>query len=333
MKTQNKKSSYVIVLIVSTFVIISTMTSCIAAIDARQHQSETEAILSVDYNGTVYRDIEYESEYHNRYDLYLPEETDGVKSKHLILYIHGGGWTSGDKKDGNLWCRYLSSLGYVTMTMDYTLQDKNHKTNVILVNNQVISAAEHAVAKCLELGITLEDMAVTGFSAGGAQALLFGLKETDTVLPVRFVFQQSGPTTFDPDIWNNGELHFLVAKTVGLDGSAESKAMWLERFSGQSISSSEIGTQKEQDLIDLISPVAYVRSDSVPILCAYGVYDGVVPPACRIELEKALKESGYPIDEKNCAIIMPNSGHALTFDVDKQREFLAKVKEYCELYF
>lgn len=333
MKTQNKKNFSVIILAISALVIISTMTSCLAVIDARQHQSETEAILRVEYNGTVLRDVEYESEYHNRYDLYLPEDIYGPNAKHLILYIHGGGWTSGDKTDGNLWCRYLSSRGYTTMTVNYTLQDKNHKTNVILVNNQVISAAEHAVAKCLELGITLEDMAVTGFSAGGAQALLYGLKETDTVLPVRFIFQQSGPTTFDPDIWNNGELHFLVAKTVGLDGSAESKAKWLERFSGQSIDASEIGTQKERDIIDLISPVVYVRNDSVPILCAYGVYDGVVPPACRIELEKALQESGYPIDEKYCAIIMPNSGHALTFDVDQQREFLVKVTEYCEQYF
>lgn len=78
--------------------------------------------LGQDLTGTVFRDQNYENENGNRYDLYIPAELDRMQDQNLILYIHGGSFNSGSKADGETWCRYYAAQGYITASVDYTLQ-------------------------------------------------------------------------------------------------------------------------------------------------------------------------------------------------------------------
>ena len=61
--------------------------------------SQTRAYLDVDYEGGVIYDQRYGEAERNLYDLYLPRDTSSAKAEHLVLFIHGGSWSRGDKED------------------------------------------------------------------------------------------------------------------------------------------------------------------------------------------------------------------------------------------
>ena len=94
-------------------------------------------LIQVEWNdtvGCVYENLDYENPSDHKYDLYVPKNLDTPESKCLILYIHGGSFNSGSKEDGDAWCKYYTSKGYVTATVDYTLQSKKGKSEEELLN-------------------------------------------------------------------------------------------------------------------------------------------------------------------------------------------------------
>ena len=311
--------------------VLQLFPSCFGIIDARNKVTDTNAILEVAYYGTVLKDLKYGEGEREIYDLYLPEDKTDPKATHLILFIHGGSWQSGDKTDGELWCRNLASKGYTTASICYTLKTKETDTNITLVNSQVKAAVGAIKTKCAEEGIALVDMATNGFSAGACQAMLYGWNTADQYpgLPVRFIIQQSGPTTLEPKVWRNGEINNLVLKFTGLDGSVKGDAQWISQFCGETVTAGMVRDGSAEDYWKKVSPYSYITDSSVPIVFAYGVLDGIVPPASRIILQQALETN----EVQYTSIVMENSGHALACDLDKQRLFLEYVDKYCAKYF
>ena len=317
--------------VVLASVILVLLTGCFAINDAKVKYAESMAVLDVDYNGEVIRDLVYGDEPRNLYDLYLPEDTSGAGAEHLILFIHGGSWTSGSKEDGEAYCRNFSAHGYTSATISYTLHDADNSPTILSINQEVRASVMAIEAKCAELGITLKDMAVSGFSAGACQAMMYGFN-TDCAydgVPVRFILQMSGPTSFEPSIWRSRDVHWIVRNRTGLDGSREGDAAWISMFSGKTVTADMIGTPEAEAIWREISPFSYVTSGSVPVLSAYGVYDGIVPPVSRVILEDALEKNGVPHD----TVVMQHSGHSLVSDVDRLREYLDLVYKYCDDWF
>ena len=311
--------------------ILQLFPSCFGIIDARNKVADANAILEVAYNGTVLKDLKYGEGECEIYDLYLPEDKTDPKATHLILFIHGGSWQSGDKEDGQYWCRNLASKGYTTASICYTLKTKTTDTNILLVNSQVKAAVGEIKEKCAEEGIVLVDMATNGFSAGACQAMMYGwdTDDQDPALPVKFIIQQSGPTTLEPTIWRNGEVHKLVLMFTGLDGSPKGDAQWISQFCGETVTEDMVRDGSAEAYWQKVSPYTYITDTSVPIVFAYGVLDGIVPPASRIVLQQALEAHNV----QYTSIVMENSGHALACDLDEQRLFLEYVDKYCAKYF
>ena len=299
--------------------------------DAIREVFDTGTVLEAEYHGAELKDLRYGDGEREIYDLYLPENTADPKATHLILFIHGGSWQSGDKENGQDWCRNLASKGYTTASICYTLKTTDTDTSIILVNNQVRAAVGAIKAKCAELGIELVDMATNGFSAGACQAMMYGwdTADQDPGLPVRFIIQQSGPTTIEPAVWRNGEIHPIMLKYIGLDGSAKGDAQWISQFCGENVTEEMVKDGSAEAYWKKVSPYTYITDSSVPIVFAYGVLDGIVPPESRIILEQALKAHGI----QYTGIIMENSGHMLAFDPDEQRLFIEYVDKYCAKYF
>ena len=311
--------------------VLQLFPSCFESIDALKKVTDTNAVLEVDYYGTELKDLRYGDGEREVYDLYLPEDITDPKATHLILFIHGGSWQSGDKKDGRYWCRNLASKGYTTASISYTLKTKNTDTDIVLVNGQVKAAVGAIKAKCAELGITLADMATNGFSAGACQAMLYGWGTESQYpgLPVKFIIQQSGPTTIDPAVWRNGEIHPIMLNSTGLDGSAKGDAEWISQFCGETVTEEMVKDGSAEAYWKKVSPYTFITDSSVPVVFAYGVLDGIVPPASRIILEQALQNHNV---QYTC-VIYENSGHMLACDLDKQRLFIECVDKYCAKYF
>lgn len=310
--------------------VLFLLTGCFAINDAKTRLTEANALFDVDYNGEVIRDLRYGEAERNVYDLYLPEDITAPEADHLILFIHGGSWTGGDKKDGAMYCRNYADHGYVAASISYTLKAEGVDTNILKINDEVKAAVSAIKEKCTELGMELEDMAVSGFSAGACQAMMYGFKEaSSSALPVRFIIQMSGPTSFEPALWRNGEIHWMVRNQSGLDGSAEGDAAWISLFSGETVTAEMVRNGQAEAIWRKISPFTYVTGSSIPVISAFGSLDGVVPPSSRIVLEKALDDHGVRHD----TVVMPNSGHSLACDLDKERELIILIYGYCAEYF
>ena len=311
--------------------VLQLFPSCFESIDALKKVYDTNAVVDAEYHGQELKDLRYGDGEREIYDLYLPEDITDPKATHLILFIHGGSWQSGDKKDGQYWCRNLASKGYTTASISYNLKTKKTDTNIVLVNSQVRAAVGAIKAKCAELGITLVDMATNGFSAGACQAMLYGWDTESQYpgLPVKFIIQQSGPTTIEPAVWRNGEIHPIMLNSTGLDGSAKGDAEWISQFCGETVTEEMVKDGSAEAFWKKVSPYTYITDSSVPVVFAYGVLDGIVPPASRIILEQALQNHSV---QYTC-LIYENSGHMLACDLDKQRLFIGYVDKYCAAYF
>jgi predicted peptidase len=77
-------------------------------------------------------------------DLFMPDKS-GKISHPLVIFLHGGGFSNGDKASGYDFCKFLAKKGIVAATMNYTLymKDKNFSCDGIL--SEKIKAIQYAV--------------------------------------------------------------------------------------------------------------------------------------------------------------------------------------------
>jgi predicted peptidase len=76
-------------------------------------------------------------------DLFLPE-TD--KKTPMFLYVHGGGFSGGERQYGHSICKFLAKNGYASATISYTLYMKNKKFSCDGVLSEKIRAFQHGVS-------------------------------------------------------------------------------------------------------------------------------------------------------------------------------------------
>lgn len=266
-----------------------------------------------DKTGTIYKDLSYENENNNKYDLYIPSNLDKEKEQYLIVYIHGGSFNSGSKEDGDLWCKYYATKGYITATIDYTLQNQGKDASITLMNNEIENSIK-AIKEYLDnLGYNVVGMASSGVSAGGTLAMNLAYNDNSSI-PVKFVFQLAGPTFFEPSEWG------LLKKVDKLDTDEE----FYEMMTG-------LPFEKDlsQEEINKISPSALVNENTVPSLIGYGLKDHCVPLSQKYYLLEVYKKYNVVYDY----IEFPKSNHGMYNDLDKMQEFINKSLEYCEKYF
>ena len=273
----------------------------------------------VDWNdtmGTIYRDIDVDEAAQTGYDLYLPGSPEPGKKYSLILHIHGGGFIEGDKADGETLCKYFTSQGYVCASVNYTLADEAHQSNLNLMFEQIRAQTASINAKAYELGYELTEMAVTGESAGGCLALLYAYREPEnSPIPVKLVFEMTGPASFDPVLWGSAD--------------QEAGAAFIAMMTGETVTMDMMENGQAMVLADAISPAALVSEDTVPTLLAYGPKDKVIPINLKYSLMEALDKYHVPYD----FIEFPHSGHTMALDPDKMQEYADKANEYLNKYF
>lgn len=102
--------------------------------------------------GTIYNDLNYENDYGHKYDLYVPANLDIGNAQQLILFIHGGSFNSGAKEDGEVWCKYYASKGYIAASLDYSLQTVQEDASLVRMNTEIKECVNAINEKCKELG-------------------------------------------------------------------------------------------------------------------------------------------------------------------------------------
>ena len=273
-----------------------------------------ERLIRVKWNdsvGTVYANQEYENTNGHKYDLYIPSGLDKSQSQYLILFIHGGSFNSGAKEDGDAWCKYYATKGYITATVDYTLQAHGQEASIYLMNSEIESAVKAIKEQAEALGYRIAGMAPCGVSAGGTLAMNLAYNGNSEI-PVKFVFQLAAPAYFDPSEWS------LLMRVDKLKTEDEFCAM----MTGKTMTDYSREIQK-------ISPACIVSADSVPSLIGYGLIDHCVPLSQKYYLINAYDKYRVPYDY----IEFPKSNHGMYNDLDKLQLFLDKSLEYADRYF
>lgn len=305
-----KKKTKIIIYVI-TFIVVFLFSALIRILLLG---SAPERLIKVEWDkcvGDIYSNLDYENDNGNQYDLYIPSGLDKSENQYLILFIHGGSFNSGSKDDGASWCKYYATKGYITASVDYTLQNHGKDASIYLMNEEIENAIKAIKQKAEELGYHVAGMAPCGVSAGGTLAMNLAYNG-NSVIPVKFVFQLAAPTYFDPSEWS------LLMKVDKLD----SEEAFCQMMTGKELAYYDTEIQK-------ISPACIVNENSVPSIIGYGLIDHCVPLSQKYYLMDALDK--YQVSY--AYIEFPKSNHGMYNDLDKMQEFLDKSLEYADKYF
>ncbi len=272
-----------------------------------------------DSMGTIVKDIPYGEGEANKFDLYLPADKSR-DSYNLVVYLHPGGFTSGDKSGDASMLQWLCSKGYVAAGINYTLfGEANPGKNVYTQSMEIKESMPFVVEKARELGYNITAMGIAGGSAGGALALIYAYRDAaDSPVPVKMVFQAVGPSCFYPEDWT----------CFGFDKNPEAGLGLFSVMAGTVLTPDMLGTPAYDEAIKPISAALWVDEHSVPTLCAYGALDKMQAYPASLRLKAALEK--YNV--KHEFYVGEHSGHGIQNDTPVFAKYMEAVVRYLDTY-
>ena len=317
MKKKGKKKGMFALLCAGVFAGGFIVSNVIHSMYVKQYTGKCSVDWSDDV-GTVYTDIAYGEGEANKFDIYVPKEEKDTYG--LIVYLHAGGFTTGDKSDDKAVLQYYCSKGYVTAGINYTLRTDDHpEASVYTQSMEIREAMPYVVEKAKELGYNVDRMAMAGGSAGGCLALIYAYRDgAEAPVPVNMVFEAVGPSSFYPEDW----------RSYGTDQNAEAAANLFGLMRGETVDPSILGTEEYDELMKPISALLWVDENTVPTVLAYGKYDKVQPYEASVRLDARLTEAGVD----HTYIVCEHSGHGLQNDAKQYAAFFEAVESYLEKY-
>ena len=279
--------------------------------------------------GTVYSDLSYNEGAANKFDLYVPSDS-GKENYGLVVYLHAGGFTSGDKADDVEMLQWLCSKGYVAAGINYTLFSEEHpQANVYTQSMEIRDSIPFVLEEAEKLGYHIDRMAMSGGSAGHCLAMLYAYRDAAAApVPVKMVFGAVGPSCFYLEDWINmgGDPKHPIS--VDSDTDYSGMAGLFSVMAGRAITNNMLMNGAYLDEVKNISAAMWVDENSVPSVFAYGAWDRAQAFSASKRLDAALTEHGVPHEY----IVFEHSGHGLQNDNSQYAQFMVKVTEYLEKY-
>ena len=211
-----------------------------------------------------------------RLDLAIPKER-GETPRPAVVFVHGGGWRSGDKGGGqwrSLPLRFAAQ-GYVCISLNYRLTDEAPFPACV---EDVKCAVRWLRANAEKYNVDPKRIGAYGNSAGAHLVSMLGLVGPDIGLEgdgpyqdqaslVQSVCCSATPTDFTN--WGGARDNSFLKRGL-LAGSDETFAERAKKA----------------------SPITHVRADAPPFLVVHGTNDRTVPIAHGDRFVEALKEAG-----------------------------------------
>lgn len=220
-----------------------------------------------------------------------------TKKLPVVVYVHGGGWAAGNKKDFRDGARGLAKADYVTFSIGYRLVNTNDVNNITRWPAQ-IDDVQRAIrwirSKADEYQLDPDKIGAVGASAGGHLVSLLGTIDTrdnsDKTLAkysskVQCVINIFGPADFTPDFTKNGPA-----------------GPWVQNLVDNLMAKPK---DKNLDLYKSASPLFQVNTKSAPFIHFHGTEDPLVPLDQSKRLDEALKKAGV----ESTLVIFEGEGH------------------------
>lgn len=201
----------------------------------------------------------------------------------VLLQIHGGAWTIGDKGGQALPLMYhLASKGWICVAANYRLSPSvGFPTHLLDCKKALCWIREQGE----EYGMDTSFVAVTGGSAGGHLTALMGLTENRPEL------QADNPdtdTSLQAVVPFYGVYDFLVRYN-----QHPNREVYQKFLRGKVMHET---VEENPELWDLASPVAQVHSDAPPFMVLHGSHDSLaIVSDGRIFAEKLREVSNNPV--------------------------------------
>jgi acetyl esterase/lipase len=225
-----------------------------------------------------------------------------------IVFIHGGGWSGGNRQMYRGQIQEAAQRGYVAATISYRLmkygEAKKETTTADPIFPAQIHDAKAAIrwvrANAERYHVDPNRIGVTGASAGGHLSLLVGLTD-----PASGLEGDSG----------NPEQSSRVQAVVNVFGPTDmvfcyekSSVAWIFRlFLG--------GTPTEAaERYKAASPLNYVSKDDPPVLTLHGDQDALVP----VEQAKRLDEKMKAVGASHTLMVFEGQGHGFEGEYGKK---------------
>ncbi|WP_452231270.1 MULTISPECIES: alpha/beta hydrolase fold domain-containing protein [unclassified Lacinutrix] len=209
--------------------------------------------------------ISYGADSDQVFDLYLPaNRTEDTK---IMILIHGGGWTSGDKVDMQGFKDYMlqNVSDMAVVNMNYRLADNTSQAYPMQIND-ITTVVNYLKTRQNEYAIS-DDLGFIGASAGAHLSMLWSYA-FDVDNQTKMVCSIVGPTNFtDPAYLNSTD--------------PELQAI-LNAFSVDTT----IATLEE------VSPYHQVTADAPPTILFYGGQDFLIPTSQGTAMRDKLEDLG-----------------------------------------
>jgi acetyl esterase/lipase len=272
--------------------------------------------------GTLKTDIAYGEGEANKFDLYLPK--DNTKENYgLVVYLHAGGFTAGDKSGDVEMLSWLCNKGYVAAGINYTLRNETNEKSVLSQSFEIREAIPKVIEAAKRNGYHIDEMGIAGGSAGHALAMIYAYRDVKTSpVPVKLLFGAVGPSSFYAEDWD----------IYGFDGdTSESRegAASLFGIMGDVVLTKEM--IKDGSYIEKLKPISavmWIDENTVPSVVAYGIYDKVQPFKGSQRLLQAFINNNVDYKYFECS----HSGHGLQNDNKVYKKYMETVEEYLDKY-
>lgn len=243
--------------------------------DGAAGASEASAQVTVE-PGIVWRTVDGEG---LTLDAYIP--AGGGNDRAVVVLIHGGGWSGGDKSSYAEQARRLAELGYVAIAVNYRLVPE-HPLPAALEDVQAAVSWLRADPQVRHYGIDPHRIGVLGASAGGQLAEALGTMGTgpnDAGSRVAAVVSWSGVSDFT---------------TIGVDQA----------------SLFGCGSTSCPEAAGAASPVTHVDRSDAPTLLVTSAEDAIVPATQSLGMAVALSDAAV----EHQLLVIDGAAHAVLGD-------------------
>lgn len=243
-------------------------------------------------------DVPYSDEFieNRRIDIYLPKEKP---EKQCLFFIHGGGWSAGNKEQWKEVARYFCNQGYVCCSPSYRFTPQY---NFPCQLEDVSLAINYIIRHSGEFGFSSTEIIVIGSSAGGHLAAMVGVNSMFRPLAVICYCSVLMVGNCVEGAWHNCMIPDFA---VNLIGKSEHEA---------------------PELYKKASPYEYIMGGEPSFLLIHGDNDKTVPVTQSIKMHEKLLRFGVTSE----LIILPGVGHGFGYGVITTAQ--KKAIEYIEQF-
>jgi acetyl esterase/lipase len=257
----------------------------------------------------LYEDVEIGTAgTHPLYTSIAVPETPAANSMPVVVYIHGGGWNHGDRKQalGTI-CSYVTKRGYIGVSLDYRLTPEAPYPAQI---QDVKLAIRYLRAHAGQYGIDPDRIGVWGSSAGGHLASLLGTSGDLTTQDQ--VTLDNGHTVHVPDLEGTGGWPAYSDKVQAVAdwyGPADFTTTFANSYNSVTALLGGNNAFSVPDQARLAMPGTYASPDDPPFWIRHGDADSTIPYTDSVTFANQLMAAGAPVIDFQ---IVPGQGHGFT---------------------